>query len=488
MTRSFARLVGLLSVVSVACSPAPRSDLLDLSSIGPTQVDEGTPLVVEGDGFPTGREGTLRLVGVLHRPGAAPAAYRRAVPIRASSASRAELAVDAELLQTLGGRGTFEGRAELAFEAAHGGTVRGALDATLDLGEPSPRPRRVQDAAEANALLSRLGVTLGDDPDALVIESLEPVGAGAGAGLRVGDRIVSLGGLRPRSVDELRPAPGSALELGVERGEGARAVILVGAATQAPPPDPLIPALLALLVLVFVTVGPGARVLGSLRRVSAGATLRDLALAGLVAAAFAGARLDATLGLACVVVVASAAQLARGLALGSGLARLTPLGLALVVATLARGEIALTSSLELSLGEALLARQPLTALPFVASLLVLAPSPEGLAEGVLARALPMLARAIGATWVGVVFGLPTFAAPLLAWGALSAPFVPTTRLVPFSLLAAGLSGYFLFELDTSRPVESLLDPRATLWLALGAGALLTIAGRLRATPRAHLYL
>src|SRR3990172_7017638 len=140
------------------CALSGDADLLQVDDVRPHRIEVGDRVVLVGRGFPTGREASVRFEGTMRRPGAAPIAVRTDVAARALADDRVELDADAALVDELGGGGTFEGVATVAFPTADGqGRVVGRLS-RVRLEVELPARRRLR--AEARRL-ERARRTLG---------------------------------------------------------------------------------------------------------------------------------------------------------------------------------------------------------------------------------------------------------------------------------------------------------------------------------------
>lgn len=470
----------VLGLVLAACSPSPSSDLLVVSAVGPARLDDGTTLSVVGEGFPLGRAGTLVLRGTHQRPGEAPRAIEETIAVRVTSADRAEHAVDAATLASLGGRGTFVGRAELAFEAAQGGRVLGRVDTTLDLGGAA-----AVDAEASAAFLARLGVRLDDElpiEGGVVLSEVRAGGLAASHGLAEGDRIVAIGQLRVRDPSELRPPRGAdAIVLHVVRPglEGTREVVLAGRAPRSHG-DPLFAVLLALFAAAVVLFGPGGRALTALRRPGR-EVVPSLATASIAAALVAFLRLDLTPVAAFValplLVDAWLTRRLRTLA-----ASLFALGVALVVGTFVHVDGGASATVAL--------RHPLALVAALAAALgLVSRDPERPDAARTLRPLVALAQGAGAVWLASLFGgSPWLGLPLvLVLAAL--PQVPSARIAGLALVAGVGALALAFAADLSRPVPlSPEEPRVAWLIGAALAALALVVRRRDPERRAHVFL
>lgn len=459
----------LASSLVAACSPSPRSDVLVVRSVGPTRLDDGSVLSVLGESFPVGREGTLSLRGTMHRPGAAPRPFERSLPVRVTASDRAEHTLDTD---DLGGRGTFVGRVELAFEAATGGRVFGATEALLDVGGAANE----RTAPEVEAFVERLGVVLDDElpiDGGVVVGEVREGGLAARHGIVEGDRLVGLGELRLRSASDLRPAPGlDEITLRVERPglSGARDVVLPLGTPS--PRDPWLALALALFAAMVVGFGPAGRALASLR-----APTRAVVPELVATLALAGAAHFVHVDLAFVAAFVVLPRVVDGFVARRLAAELVPLvvvGIALVVGVWARVDGGPTSVLVL--------RHPLT-------LVVVGCALFALARPARLRWLGVLARTLGAVWLAALFFGTAFVAPALVLAAAFLPSARAGRVVSLSIAAGVGSVVLAFAVDLSRPVDFAPDePRMALLAGAALALAASIAWRRPSEPRAHVFL
>ncbi len=276
-----------LLVLVVACQHAPPSaELLQLEELSPTQVDPGTTLTIRARGLPAGREGRLRLRGQFYRPAEAPRTIDVEIVARAVADTQAEADLDRATIARLGGRGTLRGEAMLSFEAVGGGEVRGRLPIELDVGPADVAALRVHARREQTAP-AELGVVLADDPFQARVEEVLEGSLAAHAGVRPGDRLIALGGLRIRSGADLAPSPGAG-ELVVER-PGVAGTLTLRLPDPAQTQGRSYWLLLSLPIAAFWLLGPAGR---ELRRATPrGACPRLRRWVGMTAAAAFGATL-----------------------------------------------------------------------------------------------------------------------------------------------------------------------------------------------------
>lgn len=211
-----------------ACEEAHEADLLDITSVGPAELDPGHPLVIEGGPFAIHHAVSVRFVGELARPFVAPETIDEDFPAQAVAEDRIEVALPERTLRERFGRATFRGRIEVREDAQWDG------DAGSVLGRETGVlidfvPARSIDATE-HSLATVLGVTwTGQSDGGLAIASVEPDGRGAQLGLSIGDMLLGEGDARFVSGDAPSvPTDATVLALVVSReGEPVRTLSLV---------------------------------------------------------------------------------------------------------------------------------------------------------------------------------------------------------------------------------------------------------------------
>ena len=287
MVTPLARHVGvsLLALGWFGCDAPPvEAPLIEIGQVEPASWAPGTQASIRATGLPLGREGELRLEGVLHRPGQAPVAVDQRLPVRASARGRAEALLEREWLEALGGRGTFDGRLTVRFDGPSGASVFGRReDVRIDVVPAPVAGRGSEPSIEALAAFglhfvadrqNRQGRDLEGDvevgADAHAEEGADGVedanvadapgmlhaatGAAERAGLRPGDQVTALGGVTLQMPSD-RVVDGGADELHLrfrrEGLRGERSLVLTRDVAVATSAAPLLPWVVAGLLLAL---------------------------------------------------------------------------------------------------------------------------------------------------------------------------------------------------------------------------------------------
>jgi hypothetical protein len=213
----------------VACSRAPQSPAPVLQRIGPSLLEPGTTLRVEGDGLPVGEMCEVRLSGHTFRPGLASVLVSTRWPARAVSQDAIEVKLDEQAIDALGGRGSFEGEVRVALQThGHAALVSRGLAAHLDLSQLHVSDDSLRE--RARGLLEFAGIVAAEDASmvsGLEIAALQSEHKAATLGLRPGDLVTRAAGVAIHSLGDLAPPPHArSLELRVLRpGERAERVV-----------------------------------------------------------------------------------------------------------------------------------------------------------------------------------------------------------------------------------------------------------------------
>lgn len=265
----------------VACSAAQDAQLIDVDEVSPSSIEAGGMLEVHGSGFPSGRVGEARLRGRYVQPGERVREVDVPFEIRALSDGRCEAELDSQAVARLGGRGTFHGELSVRFEGVDESYVTGGRTIVLDVGELGVDPMRTRERRQLGHQAA-LGLTLADDTSAgLTVTALTSNGLAERAGVRVGDRLVALGGLRLRSGADLLLPPEDR-SLIVER-EGLAAELALALPRAAHRPSSFW--LLLLIPLAAWILGPGGRAIRAVTPATRRPSLPRLAWMAAVCAA-----------------------------------------------------------------------------------------------------------------------------------------------------------------------------------------------------------
>lgn len=228
--------LGAAMIFFSGCGAPLEAELLEVEAVSPERLAPSRSVRVRGEGFPPGRAATVRFEGEMRRPGHRPEPAVVEIPGRAVSSETIEARFTADAFETLGGRGTLEGRVVVVFAAADGrGLVVGRSDPLrLDISAASHRVGGDELAEHRRAveLVATLGLTLGEEsPDemGLTVETVAETSATGRAGVIAGDRLVEVEGIRAHHLGDVLPRPGSeGISLSFARqGEAAPYVVVV---------------------------------------------------------------------------------------------------------------------------------------------------------------------------------------------------------------------------------------------------------------------
>jgi hypothetical protein len=223
-------VVALLAVlapglVSVGCVSSRESfpPLLQVTEVGPSEVEVGDKLELRGEGFPVGKIAIVTFRGAVYRLGEAPLPQAE-LRVRgfAATGNIVELRIDDEVRAAFTGpsaHATFRGEVEVAFAAPRGSIapVYGVLHAAVfdvrgpDLPQNPAWYTRIGMGAQAFAdgggfsarqgegLLHLQGISAELSGPQLVVRDVEAGSPAASAGLVSGDVLVAWDGLNVRS-------------------------------------------------------------------------------------------------------------------------------------------------------------------------------------------------------------------------------------------------------------------------------------------------
>jgi hypothetical protein len=212
------RVAAVLCVLCLAgCSAYDDLPLLDIDAIEPPQIEPGGMLRIHGQGFPLGRPAVVRLHGALFRPGAPARLVDARVAGEVRTETLIEAPIDAELMRSIGGRATLDGRLRLAFRAANDRrdvfaeqpVLVDFLPDTSALLRSEPGPSELAQPIDAQ----HFGVTLSREESGMVgvrVDSVDPNSFAATQGVRRGDTVVGLDGVRLYSWRDFLPDPSQA--------------------------------------------------------------------------------------------------------------------------------------------------------------------------------------------------------------------------------------------------------------------------------------
>ncbi|MDH3199313.1 MAG: hypothetical protein OEM15_00305 [Myxococcales bacterium] len=209
------RVAAVLCVLCLAgCNAYDDLPLLDIEAIEPPQIEPGGRLRIHGEGFPLGRQAVVSLHGALYRPGAPASPIEVHLPGKVQTETLIEAPIDAELMRSIGGRATFDGRLRLAFRASNDRRdVFAEQPALIDfLPDTSTQLRDDPDADElARPIDARhFGVTLSREESGTVgvlVDAVDPHSFAATQGVQPGDTLVGLDGVRLYSWRDFLPDP-----------------------------------------------------------------------------------------------------------------------------------------------------------------------------------------------------------------------------------------------------------------------------------------
>ncbi len=216
-----------------SCEPRDASpNLLDVSDLNPHSLEVGDRLTLNGSGFPEGRAAKLSFHGDVFRAGQSP--LRDVTIVAATAASEPHsisVTLTAELAREFCGAGdavhaTFRGATTASFAARESGAppVRGTLEGVVLDVNPASISKAALAAHEAEAVrfgeFAGMAVVHSEERDVLLVDTIDPEGRAARAGLMPGDALLELDGVRLATLSDLIPPPRARLShLSVRRGD-----------------------------------------------------------------------------------------------------------------------------------------------------------------------------------------------------------------------------------------------------------------------------
>lgn len=197
--------------------------MLSVDHVGPNLLEAGSELRIEGEGFPLGRTAEVLLSGELKRPGLPALAINLTMAGETRAAGEIAILFDDELIERLGGRGTFRGVVRVSFPGASGLRIYGRREASFDLlpGRAEGFATGATTKTHVEDLAQMLGMQLALRPPwtpGLQITSVQADGPAAKRGLAAGDVIVEANGVRLHRLADLVPQDGAdTLSISIER-------------------------------------------------------------------------------------------------------------------------------------------------------------------------------------------------------------------------------------------------------------------------------
>jgi len=178
-----------------ACTTSLDAELMEVQDISHSRLEVDDDIEVHGEGFFSGRIASIVFEGEFYRPGHRARTCEVVTTGQATSADTVAFRVEDELVQSLGGRGTFVGTVRVSFPTAdQEGRVSGVLEGLRLNFVPGPADRLAEEVSRREAARSferRLGVELEGDPrnSGLIVMEVEEDSVAARLGIGFGDRI-----------------------------------------------------------------------------------------------------------------------------------------------------------------------------------------------------------------------------------------------------------------------------------------------------------
>ena len=221
--------------LSVGCDARDGSpNLLELSDLNPHALEVGDRLTLTGSGFPEGRAAKVSFQGDVFRAGQSPLRDVTIVATAAASDPHSiAVTLSPDLAREFCGVGdavhaTFRGATSAAFQARESGAppVRGTLEGVILDVNPASISKQALATHEAEAQrfaeYAGMAVVHSQERDVLLIDTVDPEGRAARAGLLPGDALLELDGVRLASLSDLIPPPRARLShVSLRRGDEA---------------------------------------------------------------------------------------------------------------------------------------------------------------------------------------------------------------------------------------------------------------------------
>ena len=228
------RLLALLGLgLVLGCDARDASpNLLEVSDLNPHALEVGDRLTLNGSGFPEGRAARVSFHGDVFRAGQSP--LRDVTIVATASASDPHsiaVTLNPDLAREFCGAGdavhaTFRGAMTASFQARDAGAppVRGTLEGVVLDVNPASISKLALDTHEAEAArfaaYAGMAVVHSQERDVLLVDTIEPEGRAARAGLLPADALLEFDGVRLASLSDLIPPPRARLShVSVRRGD-----------------------------------------------------------------------------------------------------------------------------------------------------------------------------------------------------------------------------------------------------------------------------
>jgi NADH:ubiquinone oxidoreductase subunit H len=193
-----------------ACVPERAPELLEIHDISPTALEQGARIEVTGSGFPDRRRARVLFTGTVFRPGASPRHVSWRFDAASESTSLLTLPITREVLSRFVGDSphtTFRGQVIITFPSLHrhAPALTGSRqEVVLDWFGDTAQRRAEEEALarEAERFLAFAGFRV---DDTLVVTDVAPEGEAQRSGLRPGDQLIALDGVRLDGPTDLVP-------------------------------------------------------------------------------------------------------------------------------------------------------------------------------------------------------------------------------------------------------------------------------------------